>query len=154
MKDFKERLTYIMGMSGINSATEIESVLKDAVNGAWERGQGDFYPVNICYEITNTAIDECAPDLLQDALECEASDALHSRGLYGLGRKIAEKLAFGELDGYNAWHNGVHQVIARRVAEACAALGLEIDESDVDGSSSVADAIQSAADQLEDDADE
>ena len=154
MKDFKERIAYLLGTSGVHGAQEIEGVFKDAENTAFERGQGDFYPVNICYEITSTAIGEIAPDMLQTALENEANDARHSGALYGLGSKIAEKVHFGELDGYNAWHNGAHQVIARRVSEACAALGLEIDEDDIDAGSGVADAIQNAADQLEEDEDE
>ena len=154
MKDLQERITYLLGTSGVHGAQEIYSVFKDAENNAWERGQGDFYPVNVCYEITSAAIGEIAPDMLQTALENEASDARNSGGLYGLGSKIAEKLLFRELDGYNAWHDGVHQVIARRVAEACAALGLEIDEDDIDAASGVADAIQNAADQLEEDEDE
>ena len=149
MKDFKERMAYILSVSGVRGAIMIEGILKDAVHSARERGRGDSYPVNLCYEITNTAIDEIAPDLLQSALENEAFNALHAAGLRGLGSKIAEKVFFKEFDGLDAWHNGAWQVIARRVSDACAALGLEIDEDDVDASTGLPDAIQSAADYLE-----
>ena len=126
---------------------EREGALKDAEDTAYRRGKGEFYPINIVHEIVRSAIDEMAPAILQQAFENEIYDAKNE--LDGLAAKIAEKVHLGENDGLDAWHNGAGQVIARRVVEACAAIGLEIDEDDVDTSTSLPDAIQNAADQLE-----
>ena len=142
----KERIEYLMLMSGINGVYEREGALKEAENAAYEHGKSEFYPINLVHEIVSAAVSEIAPAILQQALENELYDA--KNGLTGLAAKIAEKVHFGELDGYNVWHDGAGQVIARRVAEACAAIGLEIDEDDVDTSTSLPDAIQNAADQL------
>ena len=126
---------------------EREGILKEAENIAYEQGKGEFYPINIVNEIVSATVSDMAPAILQQALENEIFDAKNE--LDGLAAKIAEKVHFREHDGLDAWHNGAGQIIARRVAEACAAIGLDIDEDDVDTSTGLPDAIQNAADQLE-----
>lgn len=143
----KERIEYLLTASGIQGVYEREGILKDADDIAYEHGKGEFYPVNIVHEIVSAAVSEIAPAILQQALVNEVYDA--RKDLTGLAAKIAVKVHLREHDGLDAWHNGAGPVIARRVSEACAALGLEIDEDDVDASTGLPDAIQNAADQLE-----